>query len=130
MGLEMADAACFVSLRAHRYNACSLHRVMLCLGKHHFGGAVLCEVVAWAIAVDWKGEGIGKQQGDSPAPPRALLGFVSALCQLLEFAIRAGSGELWCWTVLHVARPCWLQPWHPPGESCLLCLAGEAASSA
>lgn len=76
MGLEMADAACPVSLRAHRYNACSLRRVMLSLGKHHFRGAALCGGVAWGTAVEW--EGAEGSRGAAPLLP----GFCWALCLL------------------------------------------------
>lgn len=86
MGLEMADAACSVSLRAHRYNACSMCRVMLSLGKRRSGGAALCGgvVVAWGTAVEW--EGARDSAGGSSTPPGDLLRSVPALRQLLEFA--------------------------------------------
>lgn len=93
MGLEMADAACPVSLRAHRYNACSLRRVMLSPGKRCFGGGY--PVLGWWHgALQWGGE-----EG-------VLLGSVPALRRLPEFAGEkhgAGSRELWCWRVLHMA---------------------------
>lgn len=42
-----------------------------------------------------------------------------------------GSRELQCWTVLHVARPRWLQPRGPPGGSCtaLACGGGSEPSA-
>lgn len=76
MGLEMADAACPVSLRAHQYNAYSLRRVMLSQGKRHFGGAALCRGVAWGTAVEW--EGAEGNRGAAPLLP----GFCWALCLL------------------------------------------------
>lgn len=77
MGLEMADAACPVSLHAHRYNACSLRGVMLSLGKCRFGGASLC---GGGGIEHCSGVGRSKgQQGGSPTPPGVLLGSVPAL---------------------------------------------------
>ena len=84
MGLEMADAACPVSLRAHRYNACSLRRVMLSLGKRRFRGC--CPVRRGGMG---HCSGVGRsrgQQGGSPTPPGVSLGSVPALRQLPEFA--------------------------------------------
>lgn len=77
MGLEMADAACPVSLHAHLYNACSLRRVMLSLGKCRFGGASLYGGGGMGHC-----SGVGRsrgQRGGSPTPPGVLLGSVPAL---------------------------------------------------
>lgn len=84
----MADAACSVSLRAHRYKACSMCRVMLSLGKR------LCRGVGCPVRGVGGGRGhcsgVGRsrgQQAGSPTPPPGdLLGSVPALRQLLEFA--------------------------------------------
>lgn len=78
VGLEMADAACPVSLCAHRYNACLPHRVMLSLGKHHFGAG---GGIRLPCAGGWHGalQRSGKEQGAVGGQPHSSRGFAE-LC--------------------------------------------------
>lgn len=75
MGLEMADAACPVSLHAHRYNACSLRREMLSSGKRRFGGLPRVRAGVGHCS------GVGRSRDSRGAAP-LLTGFCWALCLL------------------------------------------------
>lgn len=86
MGLEMADAACSVSLRTHRYNACSMCRVMLSLRMRRLGGGIPVRGGGGGMGHCSGAGRSGGQRAGSPSPPGDLLGSVPALRQLLEFA--------------------------------------------
>lgn len=73
VGLEMADAACPVSLHAHRYNACSLCREMLSLGKRCFG-----ELPRAGAGVGHC-SGVGRSRGQWRGQPHSSRGF-AGLC--------------------------------------------------
>lgn len=139
VGLEMADAACPVSLCAHRYNACLPHRVMLSLGKHHFGagGGGYDYPVQGAGMEHCNGVGRSRGQwGGNPTPPGVLLSFVPALRQLPEFAgEKCGSAGLGAGSFGAGQSCTWLShagssPGVLLGEPAQFWLVGEAASPA